>query len=683
MMRSLYSGVAGLKTHQVKMDVIGNNIANVNTTAYKAQTITFNELMYQTTKRASGASADTGVGGTNAGQIGLGVKVGAINTNISSQGAMQTTNLPFDLAITGDAFFIVSNGLENFFTRAGSFYVDGAGNLAMTSTGFNVMGWTVDPDNPNNIKKDTVTALKVMTEANMTYEAEATTKATVAGIIDRNDTDINSSSGRIMNLEFFDDQGFKYTARFATHVIDADNGEYYTRLVDVLDSNGRSMRVHDKEKFEMISFGGTEYVRANDNVLAKSSTNVKQTIELGQNAVEQTVTHPFGFSGTGTKFIYEVGAATAPAGAAGTPMDKAEIIKLYGERAEAELDRADANSVTATYIIGRNGAIIINVPAYGNVSAKTTTIQLGEKGATEAKAGEFAITEITLTNGGTTLEIDTLPAFFEIDRISRQFIQPGVSPPTALTATQFPTGISNTAEMWDLIDKLYPGYPERMEGVMAFRINNDGSITITQKEVKNAAIMNYNVGNGKFMDISGNTQGLISLEFKQGDSPDMSNFKNVEINFLNTLTNNNNGRSTISAAAGGTGDEKGLGTGRRSGEMIEIVVQDDGRIYANYDNGMSRLLAQIAVATFANPSGLEKKGDNLYAATMNSGSFDGIGDDIKNGGGYMSSGVLEMSNVDLSSEFTEMITTQRGFQANSRIITVSDSLLEELTNLKR
>ena len=106
-------------------------------------------------------------------------------------------------------------------------------------------------------------------------------------------------------------------------------------------------------------------------------------------------------------------------------------------------------------------------------------------------------------------------------------------------------------------------------------------------------------------------------------------------------------------------------------------------IYASYSNNQTKLLGQIAVAEFANASGLEKQGDNLYSATLNSGEFDGIGVDITASGGYMNTGVLEMSNVDLSAEFTEMITTQRGFQANSRIITVSDTLLEELVNLKR
>ncbi|MBQ9438834.1 MAG: flagellar hook-basal body complex protein, partial [Lachnospiraceae bacterium] len=106
--------------------------------------------------------------------------------------------------------------------------------------------------------------------------------------------------------------------------------------------------------------------------------------------------------------------------------------------------------------------------------------------------------------------------------------------------------------------------------------------------------------------------------------------------------------------------------------------------HATYDNGQTKLLGQLSTASFANAEGLTMAGDNLYQESLNSGMFDGIGEDITaSGEGYISSGVLEMSNVDLSTEFTEMITTQRGFQANSRIITVSDTMLEELTNLKR
>ena len=131
------------------------------------------------------------------------------------------------------------------------------------------------------------------------------------------------------------------------------------------------------------------------------------------------------------------------------------------------------------------------------------------------------------------------------------------------------------------------------------------------------------------------------------------------------------------------GDADTVGKGKKLGAMTGLSVDQSGKIFASYDNGNTVLLGQISVAQFANVSGLEKAGDNLYSATLNSGEFDGVGVDITANGDKMSTGQLEMSNVDLSQEFTEMITTQRGFQANSRIITVSDTLLEELTNLKR
>ena len=133
MMRSLYSGVSGLKTHQTKMDVIGNNIANVNTTGFKSTSTVFSEIMYQNLSGASGATATKG--GVNAKQIGLGVSMSATSINISSPGAPQTTGDGWDLRITGNSFFIVNNGTENLFTKAGAFCVDGAGYLATKGTG--------------------------------------------------------------------------------------------------------------------------------------------------------------------------------------------------------------------------------------------------------------------------------------------------------------------------------------------------------------------------------------------------------------------------------------------------------------------------------------------------------------------------------------------------------------------
>ena len=174
MMRSLYAGVSGLKTHQTKMDVIGNNISNVNTVAFKSSSTTFADIMYQTTSGASGATATTG--GINPTQIGLGTQSGSIKVSIAQAGAAQNTGNAFDIKLTDSNstnFFVVNNGSENLFTRAGSFYLDGNGNLAMTSTGYLVMGWQVDPDT-GNIRKDTVSPLRIMQAANLSSEPEAT-----------------------------------------------------------------------------------------------------------------------------------------------------------------------------------------------------------------------------------------------------------------------------------------------------------------------------------------------------------------------------------------------------------------------------------------------------------------------------------------------------------------------------
>lgn len=466
MMRSLYSGVSGLKTHQTKMDVIGNNIANVNTVAYKAQTVTFQDVMYQTIQSASGPNAATGRGGTNAKQIGLGVTTGAISNTITTAGATQTTNNPFDIKITGDSFFIVNDGTQNYFTKAGNFTVDSAGNLVMSTTGYNVMGWQVDEK--GDIVKATVSPLKVMATANLTSDPEATTKARFSGVVDKDNSNVNSAAGYSSNLEFYDELGYAYNATFSLHNaagLDDGTGKlpegcFYMVLDDI---------THDKE-----------------SVLASSGATFGQTL--------------------------------------------------------------------------------------------------------------------------------------------------------------------------------------------SFTDENGNTIT-----VNNAILVKYDEDTGKLAAIDGTT-GATTTTLSFGTAAGQQKFKEITIDMSDSKMKGNGGVMTAGMTAG---DADADGKGRKLGKMIGISISNTGKIYGTYSNGDNKLLGQIAVAQFSNPSGLSKEGENLYAATLNSGDFDGIGSDVTADGGSMATGVLEMSNVDLSSEFTEMITTQRGFQANSRIITVSDTLIEELVNLKR
>lgn len=568
MMRSLYSGVAGLKTHQTRMDVIGNNIANVNTTAYKSSSMTFSELMSQTTQKASGANATTGVGGTNAKQIGLGVKAGAINTAITTQGSAQSTGNPFDIMITGDNFFVVSNGSENFFTRDGSFYVDGAGNLAMTSTGYNVMGWGVD-ETTGNIKQDTVTALRIMSAANMTYPPEATTKANISGILDENDKDVTSANGKTVNLNFFDARGYSYTAKFTFKQSGGDKtNEYSMELNKILDSTGAEIDI------SKLKFGN------------QSQQKMETKVTLNTDAYK--------WDG---KVLKTKDGTTEVA-------NLADIFKVDGSLITPADDAAAQKQQKALDAIAK---------AYGY----------------EGSTDEFLNLYITST----------------ANKDKQLTIQ-------------------------DLLGNM-------MAGKTPDVLPADGSAITMEGRYFEGTTVVFNKDTGKLESVGGSTTNLnVNAAF----SALGGNFSDVTIDLSECTNYDNKGTSTIGATSG---DLDGLGTGRRLGDMIGVSIQKDGMIYASYDNGMTKLLGQIATAAFANASGLEKEGDNLYSATLNSGEFDGIGVDITAGGGYMSPGQLEMSNVDLSSEFTEMITTQRGFQANSRIITVSDTLLEELTNLKR
>lgn len=445
MMRSLYSAVSGLKAHQTRMDVIGNNIANVNTVAYKSQSMTFTEVFYQTTQTATGPNAETGKGGTNAMQIGLGSSVGSISTAISTEGASERTDNALDLSISGDSFFIVNSAGNTYFSRAGNFKMDQSGAL-VTSSGANVMGWQVDENGA--VIKDRVSNLYVMSPQ-FTYTTP-----------------------------------IKTTAVSATGNIDARSKEDVTTTLNFYDTLGNSYQA---------------------------------TVTLQYDEAN---------SGNGTTNYTMVGAS----------------ISKNGEPTTLELECSG---------------------------------QLEFNSLTGAPITDMANLSITLTDPDGTNNIESI----------------GTSTSATTSTLAFDaTGLTMLADK------------TAIKGVLG---------------IKDASTGVYE------------------------------------------------------------------GAGKAVGKMTAYGIDNSGRIVASYSNGDTKTIGQIAVTSFANPAGLEKVGDNLYSSTLNSGEFDGIGEDVSASDGKITSGVLEMSNVDLSSEFTTMITTQRGYQANSRIITVSDTLLEELINLKR
>jgi len=446
-MRALFSAVSGIKTHQTRMDVIGNNIANVNTVAYKSQSVTFKDVFYQTTQTASGPNAESGKGGVNAKQIGLGSTVGAISTAIQNQGGPDRTDNPWDVYMSGDAFFVVSSAGNTYFTRSGDFKPDLSGAL-VTQGGANVMGWRADEN--GNIVRDTVQPLYVMSPEYMFTNPLKTTDVTITGNVDARTTESS-----IFTVNFFDSLGNEYQASL-TLQYEGVNGQ-----------------------------------------------NVEYSISEG------TVTK----NGEKTNIVLDPAADPAP--------------RLL-------FDKNSGASATS------NGNVTLTFAYDGDPTGDLENIG---SGGTESST-------ITLNAAGVTMF---------------------------------------------------------------------------------ASATDFTPSKGTKDPVTGNT----------------------------------------------------VGAGKAVGTMTSVGINEAGEIVAGYSNGDIRTIGQIAVTTFPNPTGLEKVGENLYAATLNSGSFDGIGKDVTETDGKINSGYLEMSNVDLADQFVTMITTQRGYQANSRIITVSDTLLEELINLKR
>ncbi len=677
MMRSLYSAVSGLKTHQTRMDVIGNNIANVNTEAFKASRVTFTEIMYQTVSEASAGDETRGKGGINAKQIGLGVAAGAISVSVTTSGASETTGNPFDFKLTDSEstnFFVVSDGVNTFFTRSGSYYVDGNGYLCMTSTGYTLMGWQVD-STTGEIKKDTVTPLQVMSVKNQTSSPEATTAGTVSGILDKNDANLKGSDdGYIMSLNFYDDLGYGYTARLSVKPKGTgegeDTGKYNVSLLDVLDSNAKSI-IYDEDGFLLDPAITPETLF--------STEQLRQAVDENGKTLYQAVNE-------NGEFLYQAVDANGKL-----------LYQAVDEDGNLLYQQVDAE--TGELMVDENGNPV------------TTTTNTGYPIQTLTDSG-YPIQ--TTTNTGYQIQITTdtgYPVYADEDWNVLTFMQ-GVPegsknpdtgyykynnngkiciyPAETIRADQ-ETGVLLSQDGRP-VEPLEAGdYYTYKEAVL----NSDGTPqlddngnpkynTIISERYYEPYEMIFDTNEGDFISINGADavtlkMSLIQSNYTNAISGRNSEFQDISIDFSGCLNLNNGGTSTMGAMKG----FKGTGAGKTIGALTGISVDNTGKIYGTYDNGNTQLLGQISVAQFSNASGLEKIGNNCYQTSLISGEFDGIGIDISADGSSISTGELEMSNVDLAAQFTDMIITQRGFQANSRVISTTDSLLEELINLKR
>lgn len=231
MMRSLFSAVSGLKAHQLRMDVIGNNIANVNTPGYKKSRITFQDMLNQTIRGAS-RPVDGGRGGTNPMQVGLGVTIGSIDTDFGAA-SLQDTGKNTDLGINGDGFFILAEkaGGREFYTRVGSFDFDNVGNLVSNLNGMHVLGWLADATGVLDYSK--IQPIKVNLAASQ--PPKATGKVSLTGNLDA-ELEVNEAASAEKTV--YDTQGHPYLLKITFTKSSANN---WTWNATISDANGNSI----------------------------------------------------------------------------------------------------------------------------------------------------------------------------------------------------------------------------------------------------------------------------------------------------------------------------------------------------------------------------------------------------------------------------------------------------------
>lgn len=690
MLRSFMSGIAGMKSYQTKMDVIGNNVANVNTIGFKASSVNFSDVFYQNIQGSTSNNIQTQKAGTNAKQIGYGSTIASINNAVSIQGGNQTTSRALDMMINGNAFFIVGMDGQNYFTKNGAFDIDGAGYLSTESGGL-VMGWNVDRETGNLIQ-DTVSPIQIWSPENQYAEPKGTTDTYFQGNIDSND--IALEEGKIIQMDFYDNLGNQYAAKYKVVSSNAeDNNEYEVILTDIIDSNEQSIFVNAKT-----SNGQTTYSLKNDvsvdfagytykavevdkvtGAVRLQSYNVDGTETLGKVFEPAKIIYPFETRGfKGQEYLY----------------------KQIDNRMEV-IPRSEINNYLK--IDSSTGKLSLNFDYFKTIKdypyylySFNEPVPIIKDTNTSPQYVTGGITKYDYIN----LFGDQMP--YKLNTSKMEFEQ--------LNIRQYNSIFGKDAS-GNLTMTMHDRYYAKIDDAY-YRISNSSTplilalsifsnITGTPDRyvsgpINKGANLLFNASTGKFasatsavtrFDENGNPiTNSVSLKIHTSDSQIATSakdlFNEITVDFSSLTMYADGGNSNINSVRGQIGTA-GEGAGYMSGNLTGVSVSNDGKIYGKYDNGIQKVLGQIAVTSFANPTGLEAVGNSLFQTTVNSGDFDGVGSDVMAIGLSITAGSLETSNVDLSNEFTNMVTTQRGYEANSKVIMTSDRIIESLISLKR
>lgn len=636
MLRSLTSGVSGVRSHQIMLDVVGNNIANVNTTGFKKSAVTFQDLLYETSRGATAPQAD--MGGINPMQIGLGTTVAAIET-IHSQGPLQYTGNRTDIAVQGDGYFVLNDGTRNVYSRAGNFVLDGNGNIVQSGTGYTLMGYelTVDPDNPSRYIRGTR-----LVSLNIPVGQKLSAKETeVLGLQCNLDSRVNTYLP--MGLT---------NSNFST--IANIGGQNYE--ISIAEGSGNNLL--------SISIGGTAYGLTLDGI--NTTTGLPELSSAPVTLGNYTYTLQFD-DDTGELQL----------------MDSSNNNNVvWSQQISGMMDYEviyfkDSNNSLRPYLAEftdkGDGNMVLTVWGQDNSNAWTSFVEeipINADGAFVIPAAGQIITGLA---GNVWVKLNSTEDGKGLSISSSN--DGGSTYEVAVTLNQHTSSIHSTKV--DIYDSL--GNPHTIE--VAFEKIGANEWRWRAWLPSEAGIqLSNNTGTIQFSSdgklVAGGT-ATVDLGFSLLGAEDAT----VKFDF----SGESFGKSPIDGVTqfGSSFTTKAYyQDGYPMGVLQDFSIASDGVIVGVYSNGRTNALYSTSLAVFSNPSGLEKIGMTAFVPTANSG-LPQLVVPGEGGAGTLAGGNLEMANVDLAEEFTRLIIAQRGFQASARVITTSDQVLDELINLKR
>ena len=706
MMRSLFSGISGLKGHQTRMDVVGHNISNVNTTGFKASRVTFADTLYQTT---SGSSAPQGnLGGINPKQIGLGANVASIDT-IFGDASVQGTGKNTDVALAGNGLFMVKNNSGTYYTRSGAFEFDANGNYVMSGNGSFVQGWMarengelVTTEQPGNITIKAGKSMQPQMTTSATYlnNLNADTKGyEIASIVAKYKDGTQKSLASyeqgavgVMSLGTdknktvpLDDEVAAY--KFTTNDALADKALFKTTVTS-LAPNGKNIGLTFKNDSGSYSIGvvnGTSL----DNV--EFDMNSGGPYAIGQK-----------YYLTGTIDTNGVTTSGSTPGVTELTLKNAQIVDAAGNTVKALTGKTIKVKVPTpsdfTYADGgtpKFGMTISKMEAEKDVTVATpNTYSNGAKlDENECKttvtspnfaAGQrFVVTEQNQEyiykgrhNGDDGIVQKVQRDSKKEDTVTLTMKNGQVF--TAATNGEYKVGgmyYPPSVTTFTVYDSLGGAHSVpltfRKTGANEWDMSLGGSDTYTYKEANGMEVTATLTKTTLKFDQTGryvSGDATVSMTYKrEGEEEPKQHKVTVSLGALTQYS----GSSTIKAESDGNAE----------GVLKSVSIDKTGTITGVYSNGKIKAEAQLAVAQFNNPAGLTRSGGNLFETSNNSGAAN-----VKTAtdlGCTITPSALEMSNVDIADQFSDMIVTQRGFQANSKTITVGDEMLETLINMKR